>query len=203
MRHKLRSYTIIFFVLSAVVFAQNNQPWTGYVQVRYADNFEQTKTFLIRRLKLWSYQQTPFDEHLFYKVQAIFRYPVSGALILQDAFAEYRTSTWWLRVGQETPDFSLQRSQPDFSLFFIERGNIINALIPASESLARDIGIQFHISPENFPWSGSFGLFNGNGANVKENEDQWFLLTTRHTVKFKIRASSHFETGVSLSFRET
>lgn len=200
---RFRIFISMVFLLTALAFGQNDVPWTGYVQVRYADGLQNTNTFLIRRIKLWSYQQTNFDKHLYYKVQAIFRYPVSGALILQDAFAEYRESNWWLRVGQETPDFSLQRNQPDFIIPFIERGKIIDALIPASESLARDIGMQFHLHPPHSPWSGSFGLFNGNGANVRGNEDQWLLLTTRQVLKFKSGETSHFESGISLSYRET
>ena len=199
----MRKIVIISLLLVVSAFAQTDQLWTGYVQVRYSDNLYDAHSFKIRRIKLWSYHQTPFSEHLYYKVQAIFRYPISGALVLQDAFAEYRAKNWRLRVGQEIPQFSLQRAQPDYVIPLIERARIVDALIPAAETGARDIGIQVIVKPDSAFWSGAFGVFNGNGANVKGNEDRWFLLTTRQVLKWQIQKQILLQVGASFSYRET
>ncbi len=199
----MRKIVIISLLLVVSAFAQTDQLWTGYVQVRYSDNLYNVHSFKIRRIKLWSYHQTPFSEHLYYKVQAIFRYPVSGALVLQDAFAEYRAKNWRLRVGQEVPQFSLQRAQPDYVIPLIERARIVDALIPAAETGARDIGMQVIVKPDSSLWTGAFGVFNGNGANVKGNEDRWFLLTTRQILKWRIQKQISLQVGASFSYRET
>ncbi len=176
--------------------------WNGYMQTRFADDYRDLTGFSIRRAKLWVKGKAPLPGNWFYKVQGLFRYQTGGAYSLQDVYAEYRRHEWSIRLGQQVPDFSLQRSQPDYAIPVIERGRVIDALIPAAETGARDIGARALVNlPENRGHV-SLGIFNGNGGNQSGNEDRDFLFTHRLVYRLNTgQFSAAF--GYSLAYRRT
>jgi len=176
--------------------------WHGYLQTRFGENYLDQRSFSIRRAKLWISGAAPL-EHWYFKVQSLYRWQNSGALVLQDAFAEYRGTGFTLRFGQMVPQFSLQRSQPDYLIPLVERARVIDALIPAAETLARDIGVMAIVAPRGSGWHGSVGLFNGNGADRKGNEDRQFLVTARSTYAVHVGKHGLAQAGISLAYRKT
>lgn len=187
--------------LPAALRAQESPVLSGYVQARYALT-SQDDAFSIRRAKAWVHGTTPFDEHWGYKVQAIFRSRLSGSLVLQDAFLQYRSGIWQVRFGQEVPDFSLQRHQPDWEIPVVERGLVINALIPSAESDARDIGVQGTVETMDRRLHASLGLFNGTGDNTFDTRDADFLVTGRVALATSLGGQVTGHVGTSGSLRE-
>ena len=193
---------ILFFMLGASLSAQNAQDWNGYFQVRYTDDFKNNHSFEIRRAKLWLHRKTSFSNRLYYKIQGKFSFKNTGDFVLQDVFAEYRFSYGWMRLGQQKPDFSLERCQPDYLISSSERALVVNALIPAAESGARDLGLQFHARSQNQVWRGSLGLFNGDGGNRVGNADRHLLFTSRQQLNFSIFHELRLHLGVSAYYRK-
>lgn len=175
----------------------------GYLQGRFTDDYREVTGFSIRRAKLWALGQAPVPGNWFYKVQGIFRYQNEGSFTLQDVYGEYRPGLGYLRLGQMVPDFSLQRSQPDYDIPVVERAGVVNALIPSAETGARDIGVQAHIQPANKIIQVSAGMFNGNGGNRAGNEDRKFLFTHRLHFLFSLPKGMEADFGYSLAFRQS
>lgn len=194
-------YGLFLIGIVSPLFARQHVSWNGYTQFRFSENFNNLHGFSIRRTKLWLKGQPLKASQWNYKIQALYRWQDKGALILQDAFGEYRTDSFCFRFGQMTPDFSLERSQHDFILPLLERAQIIDALIPTAESGARDIGMQWHMRNRNHFWMGSFGVFNGEGGNRKGNADNHFLFTSRQQVHFNLSKKIDFSAGLSASYR--
>ncbi len=188
---------------AAKLLAQTRLPWHGYIQTRFIENFNDVSSFRIRRAKLWLKGQVPIKGRWFYKVQAIFREKNSGGFTLQDIYAEYDYRVLQVKMGQMVPDFSLQRSQPDYLIPVVERGAAIRNLIPSAETGARDIGVQLTLRSPDHRWHTSVGMFNGNGGNHLRNEDRQFLFThrTTYTVPLPNRLKGHL--GYSLAYRKT
>ncbi|RMD98057.1 MAG: hypothetical protein D6814_08310 [Calditrichaeota bacterium] len=188
----------------APVQAQQKLPWSGYVQTRFLHQNRSANTgFSIRRAKIWWKGKTPFADSWSYKVQAIFRQKNAGSLVLQDAYAEYQSSIFIIKFGQMVPNFSLQRSQPDYRIPVIERAQAIDHLIPSAETGARDIGLQLSLSPGWHSLHISIGAFNGNGGNQLKNEDRNFLVTHRTTARFYVSPRTQLQVGYSLAYRKT
>ena len=143
----------------------------------------------------------PSVEKLFFKVQGIFRTGAAGAFALQDFFAEYRGPFGRLRIGQMVPDFTLQRSQPDYLVPLVERAGVVNALIPGAMTLARDIGAQLFLGSTASPLHLSAGIFNGSGANHARGEEGDFLATTRVTYTRRLSPGVKGAVGVSGAYR--
>ncbi|RMF69892.1 MAG: hypothetical protein D6743_01135 [Calditrichaeota bacterium] len=183
--------------------AQPTLPWHGYLQARYTEDYRNVSSFRIRRAKLWLANKAPIEGNWFYKIQAIFREKNAGGFTLQDVYAEYRYRSLRVKVGQMVPDFSLQRSQPDYAIPLVERAAAINNLIPSAESDARDIGVQLTFQTGNARWHSSIGMFNGNGANTLENEDRKFLITHRTTYSLLLGEGVNGHIGYSLAYRKT
>ena len=175
-------------------------PWSGYVQTRFTDDYADVTGFSVRRAKLWIRGKAPAGAHWYYKVQSLFRYQNAGALVLQDVYAEYRRDAFTLRFGQQVPAFSLQRSRPDYRIPLIERARAVDALIPAAETLARDVGVQALWHTPDGRAHVAFGVFNGNGANRKGNENRHFLFTHRAWYRAGGKALS-VQIGYSLAYR--
>jgi phosphate-selective porin len=178
--------------------AQQTVDWNGYLQYRFTDNYLDQTAFSVRRAKLWLNGTLPEDSHSWnYKVQAMFHQQAQFDFLLQDVFVNYKTNGFDITAGQFVPDFSLQRKQPDYVIPLVERAAVVNALVPAAETMARDIGVEVKASGN--PGSISFGFFNGNSANSLSNKKN-FLLVQRSTVSL-LKAGAIVQLGYNLSYR--
>ncbi len=186
---------------AAPLAGQSAFQWHAYGQIRYARS-STSSGFSLRRGKLWLTGPVPGVESLSVKVQGIFRNGAQGALVLQDLYAEYGGGLASLRVGQMIPDFTLQRSQPDFRVPLTERAGVVDALIPGSTTLARDIGAQITLGPTSGGYHLSAGLFNGSGANRVNTAKGNFLATARGTFTRTLRGA-RTTVGGSLELRST
>jgi phosphate-selective porin len=179
--------------------AQQKVDWNGYLQYRFTDNYLDQAFFSVRRAKLWLNGTLPEDAHTWnYKLQAMFHQQAQFDFLLQDVYVSYRTNGLEFTAGQFVPDFSLQRKQPDYIIPLVERAAVVSALVPAAETMARDIGVEVKLS-ENHLGSISLGFLNGNGANTLSNKRN-FLLVQRGTLSL-LDADATFQLGYNLSYR--
>ena len=198
---------LVAFALTALAEAtparaQDRVEWHGYAQLRFTDGND-VAGFAIRRAKLWIEGPVPVDAHFRVKLQGLFRPADAGAFVLQDAYAEYRWELGAVRAGQMVPDFALQRQQPDYDIPLVERAAVINVLVPAAATTARDIGAQLTLGAPNGPWHASVGVFNGNGANHLTNDDKRFLGTARLTYTVPLARGLQWALGGSASYRRS
>jgi phosphate-selective porin len=202
----MRSFNSIFILLliSTLNLAQNADhkiEWNGYGQFRIYKLNNLSEGFMIRRTKLWVKGSVPKIDIMYYKVMGIFTYNRSGFFGLLDAYGEYRLGDGYLRFGQQIPEFSLQREQPDWKIPRVERASVINRLIPAAQSFARDIGVQIHLQPVKNVWQIAAGVFNGDGANLKKHDSANFLYSARSTAKINFAKNYSLHIGGSVSYR--
>ncbi len=202
LRYILLPWMFLTFMLPIKSFPQSIN-LNSYLQSRFTDDYREVTGFSIRRAKLWVSGQAPVPGNWFYKVQGIFRYQNEGSFTLQDVYGEYRLGIGYLRLGQMIPDFSLQRSQPDYEIPVVERSSAVDALIPSAETSARDIGVQTHIEFLEKRIQVSAGVFNGNGGNKAVNEDRKFLFTHRLHFLISLPSGMKSDLGYSLAFRQT
>lgn len=199
---KIKTIILITFILiagsSVRTFAQQKVSWNGYFQYRFSENYSNENDFSVRRAKLWLDGQLPFESDKWgFKLQSIFFNKQNFKLQLQDAFIDFKSYGFTFVAGQFVPNFSLQRKQPDYKIPLTERADVINALIPASETMARDIGLQ--VQYEGKLGGLSTGFFNGNGANSL-SEKKNYLFVNRGFLHFRNRVD-HFQIGYSFSYR--
>lgn len=200
----MKRFLILFvsFISVETSLAQEKVTWNGYLQTRFSDDFRSNTGFSIRRAKLWIDGPAPVDTDLLFHVQGIFRYQTSGTFMLQDVYSEYKLPFGFVRAGQFVPDFSLERSESDASLPLIERAAVDNALIPAGDTYARDIGAEIVVQPNGSALHTSFGIYNGNGGNTKSNEGREFLYTNRTTYDISFTKDISWTNGFSVSYRD-
>jgi len=180
--------------------AQQAPEWGGYIQARYTRTSAADSGFSIRRAKLWLAGR--LDQHFSYRVQARFQNPVSGGLVLQDAWLGYRAGQLALQVGQLVPAFSLQRSQADYEIPVVERAQVVDALIPTAETGARDVGIQAGLPLANGHLQADAGLFNGTGGNQAQTRPHGYLLTQRTIATGGLGHGLLAEVGYSFALRQ-
>lgn len=181
--------------------AQQKIEWNGYVQYRFTDNYLNRTNFTLRRTKFWLKGNSPAGEGTWsFKVQANFLQSSEYRLQLQDAMASYSLNNFQVTAGQFVTDFSLQRKQPDYKIPLTERANVINALVPGAETMARDIGIEVKFD-KNETGSFSLGFFNGNGANNVSNNRN-FLFVNHGYIYLANKPDKKFRLGYSLSYRD-
>lgn len=194
-------YLGLIFLTFSVLFAQQKIDWNGYLQYRFSDNYLDQANFSVRRAKFWIFGNLPGDSlnSWSYKLQAIFHQQVKYEFWLQDVYVNYKTHDFEVTIGQFVTDFSLQRKQPDYAMPLDERADVVNALIPAGETMARDIGVEVKLA-DNKTGSISLGFFNGNGANTVSNQRN-FLFTNRGTLFLLNKSDSKLELGYNLSYR--
>ena len=202
---KLLKSILFILIISSQIFAQSdaeNYEWNGYGQFRAYKLGDNSEGFMIRRAKLWVKGSVPSVSSFSYKVMGIFTYNHSGYFGLLDAYGNYNFSNGYLRFGQQIPEFSLQREQPDWKIPVTERASVINRMIPAAQSFARDLGIQVHLNLLNNSWQIAGGVFNGDGANLKSHNSANFLYSVRSSfnINFKKNYSLHF--GASAMYRD-
>lgn len=191
----------LFVMLNCTLSAQQKVSWNGYLQYRFTDNYLDETNFSVRRAKFWVEGLFPTDEgNWSYKLQAIFHQQVKFQFLLQDVFINYRIRNFEVTAGQFVPYFSLQRKQSDYAIPLNERTNVINALVPGAETMARDIGIELKLEIRNTGFL-TFGFFNGNGANNVSNQRN-FLYVNHAGLKLINCSDTKLELGYSLSYRD-
>ena len=201
---KIKTTMVAAITLLTVInnssFAQQKINWNGYLQYRFSDNYLNQTNFSVRRAKFWVNGLLPNnDGNWNYKVQAIFHQHVKFQFLLQDVFVNYKIKNFEVTVGQFVPVFSMQRKQPDYSIPLDERADVVNALVPGAETMARDIGVELKLVDRSL---GSFGVgfFNGNGANTVSNKKN-FLYVNHGSLYVLNNTGSKLELGYSLSYR--
>lgn len=183
------------------VFSQQKINWNGYLQYRFSDNYLNETNFSVRRAKLWVDGSLPSDNSDWsYKLQANFHQQVKFQFLLQDVLINYKVNNFKITAGQFVPNFSLQRKQADYSIPFDERADVVNALVPGAETMARDIGIELMLA-NNKTGSFSFGFFNGNGANTVSKERN-FLYVNHGSMFLMNDSGTKLEIGYNLSYRD-
>jgi len=201
--HKVKpNFTfILLLILSSVSFAQQKINWSGYLQYRFSDNYLNQTDFSVRRAKFWVDGLLPTENGAWsYKLQANFLQQVKFQYLLQDVLVNYKVNNFEITAGQFVPDFSLQRKQPDYAMPLDERADVVNAIVPGAETMARDIGIELKLADNN-TGSFSFGFFNGNGANNVSNQRN-FLYVNRGYLFLVNYSESKLELGYNLSYRD-
>ncbi len=200
---KLIKKLMILFLLSTVAFSQesHNFEWNGYGQFRLYKINNLSEGFMIRRAKLWIKGSVPTSEKFSYKVMGIFTYNHSGYFGLLDAYGNYIFKNGYFRFGQQIPEFSLQREQPDWKIPVTERASVINRMIPAAQSFARDLGLQVHLNLMNNYWQIAGGVFNGDGANLKSHSSANFLYSVRSSIKINLAKNYTWHIGASAMYR--
>lgn len=159
---------------------------SGFVQGMYqadlnAEGKLDNNTFRMRRVRL-SVDGTLF-QGLTYKIQGDFtRKPM-----LVDAYIKYKAcNEFAIQIGQFKTPFSIESPINPVNLEIFDYGEIIQGLVGYSDvcgvgSLGRDLGIM--ASGSLFPIKGEegikyhvvdydLGIFNGNGANEKDNNNR-------------------------------
>ncbi len=185
---KFKVHLIIITLIAAFqfnLFAQEKINWNGYLQFRFSDDYYNQAGFSIRRAKLWLNGSLPTaNNNWSYKLQANFFQQSKYQFLLQDVYVKYSTGFFEAAIGQFVTDFSLQRKQSDYLIPLVERAAVINALVPASETMARDIGVEAKLILNN---NGSFslGFFNGNGANNFSTQKEFSFCEQREIVSIK------------------
>ena len=199
---------LLITVINYSSFAQQKINWNGYLQYRFSDNYLNQTNFSVRRAKFWAEGLMPLGNGNWgYKLQANFLQKSKYQLLLQDVLVNYKiknfsgsNTMWEVTAGQFVPNFSLQRKQPDYIIPLDERADVVNALVPGAETMARDIGVEFKLN-ENKTGSISFGFFNGNGANTVSDKKN-FLYVSRGNLFFLDNSESKLELGYNLSYRD-
>lgn len=197
-------YFMFLIALLAILSMESNESkamdLNGYVQPRFTTDYQNKAGFSVRRAKLWLKGQTDFDKHFGYKIQGLYKTGNAHMLLLQDAYANYDWSWGLVKAGLFVPAFSLQRSQFDPTNPSLERGAIINALIPGAETLARELGVETQISSKDSHFLTTLGVFDSKGIDFKFNEGKNFLIT--HRTYYELTFSKIiFHLGYSLSYR--
>lgn len=159
---------------------------SAYIQVRgtYGNIGPAATTFTddgftIRRAKVILTGKA--GDHLTYRFQFIGRSDLPSPQ-LQDAYVLYDRFTFAQFVaGQMVPPFGRERLTPDWQIYSIERSLISNNLVPSSQTLARDIGVEAKGDVLNKFFEYAVGLYNGTGANniSSHNSNSNFLSVAR------------------------
>jgi hypothetical protein len=194
------SVVTLFVCINFSAMAQQKIDWNGYLQYRFSDNYLDRSNFSVRRAKFWVNGILPDNNgNWSYKIQANFLQQVKYQLLLQDILVRYKIKGFEVTAGQFVLDYGLQRKQPDYEIPLNERANVINALVPGAETMARDIGVELKLDKKN---TGSFslGFFNGNGANNITNQKN-FLFVNRGRFLLLNNSESQLEMGYNLSYR--
>ncbi len=142
---------------------------SSYVQGRYTAPDTGDDLLSLRRYKVMldGGPQDGFHYHF----QFIYKYnndsSTDNAVYMQDAYIIYPfNSDFSLKAGQFIPPFGLERFQPDWNLYFVDRTDVTNRMVPdgnLEDSFARDLGFQGDWGKSG--WELSTGLFQGGGAN--------------------------------------
>ncbi len=206
-RYKISDFRLLviltLLIFSSIAFPKDDEniEWNGYGQFRAYKIGNNHEGFMVRRAKLWVKGTVPTSKILTYKVMGIFKYNHSGYFGLLDAYGSYNLGKSYIRFGQQIPEFSLQREQPDWKIPVTERASVINRMIPAAQSFARDLGMQVHLSLYSNSWQIAGGVFNGTGANLKTHSSANFLYSVRSSIKINLAKNYTWNIGASAMYR--
>ncbi len=178
----MKSFFLFFLMIliSNFVVGQNEIAPGGYLQTRLTSDYNTYPSFSVRRAKIWLKSENKLTKGAInFKIQTEFSTKHGANINLLDAKIGYKYKTFYICAGQQTPDFSLQRHQHDQYLPIVERSEVINNIVPAAETHARDIGVQVSFKFDSLDSHFSLGLFNGTGANQLNFSDETFLVTSR------------------------
>ncbi|MGQ9799624.1 MAG: porin [Ignavibacterium sp.] len=194
--------SIFLLILSFQALSQQKVDWNGYLQYRFSDNYLDQTNFSVRRAKFWVFGNIPLEsgDSWNYKLQAIFHQQVNYSFLLQDVVVNYKTNVFEFTAGQFVPDFSMQRKQSDYVIPLVERSIAVNSLVPAAETMARDIGLEAKYI--NSFGSFSVGIFNGNGAN-NISKTKNFLIVNRSVLTLLNNSDANINLGYNLSYRNS
>lgn len=201
---KITVIIILALTQSRFSFAQNeNLPhWNGYLQTRFASDFDKTNEFFIRRAKIWIYGDVPLANYISYKFQMNYRSFKEESLIMQDAYADFQIKNYGrIRAGRFVPDFMLQRMQPDYEIPVLERALVVNSFIHNEKQMAREMGVSYIFQNDSLPLHFSLGVFNANVDRPAHGKDQFLLYTSRVNYKVFRQKKNWLSIGGSASYR--
>ena len=177
--------TILIFsslLLNSNLLAQDHGKinWQGYIQIKGISDLDTVYNFSINRLKFWVAGEHDLGNGQFiWHAKVIYSSKLGNYPALLDGYLGYKINNWQILIGQQIPDFSLQRAQPDYLIAENLRSRTVATLVPASSSFARDIGIQVRRNFNNQKGHFSVGLFNGTGGNNLTLSGNHYLLSSR------------------------
>ena len=185
-------------------FSQNNLPkWNGYIQTRFASDFDKSSEFTIRRAKLWVTGEVPKISWMTYKMQTVYRSTKDENLMFQDAYADIRLKSFGkIRVGRFVPDFMLQRMQPDYEIPVLERALVVNSFIHNEKQMARQIGISYMFQNDTLPLHLGFGIYNVNIDKPTHSVNNNLLYTSRIGYKIINQKNIRLNIGSSVAYRK-
>lgn len=186
----MKTNTLIIFALLISLIAGSLQAqdkkennlinWQGYAQIRGSSDLDSVYNFSVNRLKFWVAGVHDLGNGQFiWHAKVLYSSKEGKNPALLDGYLGYKINNWQVLVGQQIPDFSLQRSQPDYLIAENLRTRTVATLVPGSTSLGRDLGIQVKRSFNNQKGHLSIGIFNGTGANNITLSGNHYLLTSR------------------------
>lgn len=204
MKNKIFWLTFLLFLGYLSSVAQNNLPkWNGYIQSRYANDFDEISEFSIRRAKLWIYGDVPKLDFLSYKVQMVYRSFKDQSLLLQDALVDIKLNpSGKIRVGRFVPNFMLQRMQPDYKIPVLERAFVVDGFTHNEKQIAREMGMSYIYGNDTLPLHFSIGLFNANLDKPAHTTNMNLLYTTRVFYHFFRQRDFQLNFGASFSYRK-
>jgi hypothetical protein len=170
----------------------------GYTQLRFSTNFSNVHSFSLRRLKLWIVPKTNFSKHWDFKIQTTLTSLKNEAFFLQDVMLRYKKGSFSVKMGQFTPEYSLERFEHDYSLPVAERSIVIDRLIPNATLGVRDIGFEGAYKSPSGIFETWMGIFNGYGIKEYRFDNTGIMLT--HKTTFHL-LKKHWITGYSIMYR--
>lgn len=170
----------------------------GYTQLRFSTNFSNVHSFSLRRLKLWIVPKSNFSKHWDFKIQTTLTSLKNEAFFLQDVMLRYKKGPFSVKMGQFTPEYSLERFEHDYSLPIAERSIVIDRLIPNATLGVRDIGFEGTYKSPSGGFETWLGIFNGYGIKEYRFDNTGIMIT--HKTTFYI-LKKHWLTGYSIMYR--
>jgi phosphate-selective porin OprO/OprP len=127
------------------------------------DNTNDNSSFNIRRARIEA--SGKLFTHTKFKVQLDFGQGKDA--LLKDGYLDFNYFKWaQLKIGQFKEPFSLEELTSSKYIDFLERSTVVSNLSPS-----RDIGMMLHSEFAQGALGYSLGIFNGNGANQKRDEN--------------------------------
>jgi phosphate-selective porin OprO/OprP len=161
---------------------------SGLIQTEY-EGFQQTgvnNTFLLHRARLDV--KGDINDNWNYEVYTEF----AGTTKLLDAYSTYKIADYLkFTAGQFKVPFSVESLIADSQLEFIDRSQVVNALVARSTDVignqnGRDIGIQVNGSfakiDDHYLFDYTLGVFNGAGYDVTTDNNNHKDIVGRFTV---------------------